>query len=394
MSDDPARWPRVIVHADMDAFFAAVEQLDHPELLGKPLLVGGTGRRGVVCTASYEARPFGCRSAMPMAQARRRCPHAVVLPPNFARYQEVSRTVLGVFHRFSPLVEPLSLDEAFLDMTGAEGIFGPPGEMGRRLREEVRKATGGLTVSVGVAASKYVAKVASDFRKPDGLTVILPGTETAFLWPMSVTRLWGVGPKTSEVLKRAGLETIGDVARRDRRNLEELLGEIGTRLQALAWGRDEREVVSERETKSIGAETTLEEDIMGREDILPHLRKAAARVGRHLRQEGLLAGGVRVKLKTSTFHLRTRQALLRPPTDSEAGLLGVATSLLADFDLTEPMRLVGLAAFNLVPGGGRYLQDGLFDGPDQERTRRLNRTLDELRARFGNGSVRWGSDED
>ncbi len=394
MGDDPARWPRVIVHADMDAFFAAVEQLDNPELLGRPLLVGGTGRRGVVCTASYEARPFGCRSAMPMAEARRRCPQAVVLPPNFARYQEVSRKVMETFHRFSPLVEPLSLDEAFLDMTGAEGIFGPPEEMGRRLRAEVREATGGLTVSAGVAASKYVAKVASDFRKPDGLTVVPPGTETTFLWPMSVTRLWGVGHKSGEVLKRAGMETIGDVARRDGRDIEKLLGEIGTRFHALAWGRDEREVVSEREAKSIGAETTLEEDLRGREEILPHLRKAAARVGRHLRKESLLAGGVRVKLKTGTFHLRTRQTLLKPPTDSEATLLSVATNLLADFDLTEPMRLVGLAAFNLIPGGGRHIQDGLFDGPDQERARRLDQTLDELRERFGTGAVRWGSDED
>ncbi|OYV70860.1 MAG: DNA polymerase IV, partial [Deltaproteobacteria bacterium 21-66-5] len=282
-------WPRVILHADMDAFFAAVEQRDRPELRGKPLLVGGTGNRGVVSTASYEARPFGCRSAMPMAQARRLCPHAAVLPPDFERYKAVSEVVMGVFARFSPLVEPLSLDEAFLDMTGAEGLFGPPEEMGRRIRREVSEATRGLTISVGLAPCKFVAKVASDFRKPDGLVVVPPGEVTAFLWPLDVSRLWGVGPKTREQLEGMGLRSIGDVAHAPPERLERRLGEWGRRIHELAWGVDDRPVLSERETKSVGADTTLEKDVVGEGPIRPHLRKAAAKVGRHLRAEGLLA---------------------------------------------------------------------------------------------------------
>jgi DNA polymerase IV len=392
--DASARWPRVIAHADMDAFFAAVEQLDHPELRGKPLLVGGTGRRGVVSTASYEARPFGCHSAMPMAEARRRCPQAIVVQPSFGRYSEISDKVMEVFHRFSPLVEPLSLDEAFLDLTGAEGLFGPPEAMGERIRAEVREATGGLTVSVGIATTKYVAKVASDFRKPDGMTLVPPGTETAFLWPLPVSRLWGVGPKTGEVLQSAGFRTIGDVARADERNLVARWGELGAHIFALSWARDDREVVPDRDAKSIGAEYTLEEDVRGRDEILPTLRRSAARVARHLRREGLLAGGVRVKLKTYSFRLWTRQAPLRTPTDSERDLLVAAEELLGHFDLSVPMRLVGMAAYDLCGTGTRPVQTGLFESADRERARHLDRTLDALREKFGDSVVRWGSDEE
>jgi DNA polymerase IV len=392
--DASARWPRVIAHADMDAFFAAVEQLDHPELRGKPLLVGGTGRRGVVSTASYEARPFGCHSAMPMAEARRLCPEAIVVSPSFGRYSEISDRVMEVFHRFSPLVEPLSLDEAFLDLTGTEGLFGPPEAMGKRIRAEVCEATGGLTVSVGIAATKYVAKVASDYRKPDGMTLVPPGTETAFLWPLPVSRLWGVGPKTKELLESAGFKTIGDVAKADERDLVARWGELGAHIFALSWARDDREVVPDRDAKSIGAEYTLEQDVRGRDEILPTLRRSAARVARHLRSEGLLAGGIRVKLKTHTFKLWTRQAPLRTPTDSERDLLAAAEELLGHFDLTVPMRLVGLAAYDLRGTGTRPVQTGLFESADRERARHLDRTLDALREKFGDSVVRWGSDED
>ncbi|MGA9753060.1 MAG: DNA polymerase IV [Acidobacteriota bacterium] len=387
-------WPRVILHADMDAFFAAVEQRDRPELRGKPLLVGGTGNRGVVSTASYEARPFGCRSAMPMAQARRLCPQAVVLPPDFDRYKAVSEVVMGVFARFSPLVEPLSLDEAFLDMTGAEGLFGPPGEMGRRIRGEVSEATRGLTISVGLAPCKFVAKVASDVRKPDGLVVVPPGEVTAFLWPLDVSRLWGVGPKTREQLEGMGLRSIGDVAHAPMERLELRLGEWGRRIHELAWGVDDRPVLSERETKSIGAETTLEKDVVGEGAIRPHLHRAAAKVGRHLRAEGFLAGAVRVKLKTSGFRILSRQMALAGPTDSDRELERAAEVLLGQFDLTIPMRLVGMAAFDLSPSGQRPVQGDLFSVGDRERERKLDRTLDELRRRFGEDAVRWGGEEE
>jgi len=391
--DAHSRWPRIIAHADMDAFFAAVEQLDHPELRGKPLLVGGTGHRGVVSTASYEARPFGCHSAMPMVEARRRCPQAVVLPPRFKRYEEISASVMAVFARYSPLVEPLSLDEAFLDLTGAEGLFGTPSEMGERLRDAVRLATGGLTVSVGVAATKFVAKVASDHHKPDGLTVVTPGSETEFLWPMPVTRLWGVGPKTREVLERAGVRTIGDVARADERDLMARFGDLGAHLFALSWARDDREVIPDRDAKSVGAETTLDQDVTGAEAILPHLRRSAARIARQLRDERLLAGGIRVKLKTRTFQIWTRQAPLTPPTDSERDLLSAGEALLNHFNLSVPMRLVGLSAYDLRPAGSQPIQTGLFEAGERDRRRRLDRTLDALKDRFGNGTIRWGDDE-
>ncbi len=381
------------MHADMDAFFASVEQLDHPELRGKPLLVGGTGRRGVVCTASYEARPFGCHSAMPMAQARLRCPAAAVVSPRFERYAEVSERIMSVFARFSPLVEPLSLDEAFLDMTGAEGLFGPPEEAGQRIRAAVKEATGGLTVSVGVAATKFVAKVASDHQKPDGLTLVPPGTETGFLWPMPVSRLWGVGPKTGELLAGMGLRTIGEVAREQEADLVRRLGALGSHIYRLAWARDERPVVPDRDTKSIGAEFTLEEDILGQAPIMRRLRPCAARVARHLRREGLLAGGLRVKLKTHLFQIWTRQAPLETPTDSERDLLRAAQGLLRHFDLQIPMRLVGMAAFDLRPSGSQPVQAGLFDAADRDRQRQLDKTLDSLRDRFGDVVIRWGGEQ-
>jgi DNA polymerase-4 len=387
----PETWARVIAHGDMDAFFASVEQMDHPELRGRPVLVGGTGRRGVVSTASYEARPFGCRSAMPMAEARRLCPQAVVLPPNFRRYQEVSERVMEVFSRFSPLVEPLSLDEAFLDLTGCEGLFGPPEAMGRRLKNEVRLATGGLTLSVGIAATKFVAKVASDFAKPDGLTLVPPGTEPDFLWPLDVSRLWGVGPKTASLLKGLGLERIGDVARADPSWLSRRLGSLGEHIYLLSRGEDDREVVPERDPKSIGAEVTFEEDVAGSEALRPHLRRAAQRVARRLREAGLTAGGVRVKLKTSSFRLLTRQARVRPPTDSEKEILGTAETLLSAFDLSVPMRLAGLAAFDLRARDAR-LQGDLFEPDGPRKSRELDKTLDSLREKFGDGAIRWGGD--
>lgn len=375
----------------MDAFYAAVEQLDDPSLRGKPVLVGGTSLRAVVSTASYEARPFGVGSAMPMAEARRRCPDAIVVPPRFDRYQEVSAAIMEVFARFSPLVEPLSLDEAFLDMTGSEGLFGRPEAMGRALKAAVLEATAGLTVSVGLSTTKYVAKVASDHRKPDGLTVVPPGEVTSFLWPLPVTRLWGVGDKTRARLEAMGLHTIGEVAHARRELLEERLGSMGGHVHHLAWGEDDREVSGEREAKSVGAESTLEHDIVGREAILPHLRRAAERVGRRLRRHALVASGVRVKLKTHDFRLHTRQGRLASPTDSTRTLLEGAVELLDHFDLGVPMRLVGVAAFDLADRG-QPVQGELFDDGEADRRRRLDRAIDSILDRFGDAAVRRGSD--
>lgn len=386
-------WPRIVLHADMDAFFASVEENDAPALRGKPIMVGGTGNRGVVAAASYAARRFGVRSAMPTVEARRRCPQGVFLPPRFERYQEVSRLVMEVFDHYSPRVEPLSLDEAFLDMTGAERLFGPPESMGERLRAEVREATGGLTVSVGISETKYVAKVASDHRKPDGLTVVPPEKVLDFLWPLEVRRLWGVGPRTAERLEALGLRTIGEVARAPEELLVRHLGSLGEHLHLLANGQDDREVTPEREAKSVGAEFTLQKDVKGPAAIKKHLRRAADRVAPRLRADGLLAGGIRVKLKTSGFQLVTRQAHLLPPTDAAKALFEAACALLPEFDLDLPYRLVGLSAFDLR-SVREPVQADLFDDGTRAKTRRIERAMDTLRDRFGKEILKRGSDLD
>ena len=380
-------WPRIILHADMDAFYAAVEQLDRPELRGKALLVGGTGPRGVVSTASYEARPFGVGSAMPMAVARRRCPHAIVLPPRFERYHAVSRVVMETLGGFSPLVEPLSLDEAFVDMTGCEALFGTPQAMGEAVRRAVFEATR-LTVSVGASTTKYVAKVASDSRKPDGLTLVEPDEVIAFLHPLPIDRLWGVGPRTRSRLRARGLDTIGDVAATPLVDLERWFGNLGSHIHALAHGRDDRAVIPEREAKSIGAENTLDADIVGEAAIRPWLLQAADTVARRLRTEGLSALGIRVKLRTSDFRLHTRQTVLKGATHATRPIVEAAEVLLHEFDLRVPVRLVGLAAFDLrESGGGEVHQLDLFDAPSREHDERLDRTLDVVQERFGEGAL-------
>ena len=372
----------------MDAFYAAVEQLDRPELRGKALLIGGTGPRGVVSTASYEARPFGVGSAMPMALARRRCPHAVVLPPRFERYHAVSKVVMETLGTFSPLVEPLSLDEAFVDMTGCEALFGAPRAMGEAVRRAVFEATR-LTVSVGVSATKYVAKVASDRRKPDGLTVVAPDDVTGFLHPLAVDRLWGVGARTCSQLRARGLDTIGDVAATPPEDLERWFGNLGAHIHALAHGRDDRAVIPERDAKSIGSENTLDTDIVGEAAIRPWLLRAADTVGRRLRTEGLTARGVRVKLRTADFRLHTRQTLLGAATHATRSIVEAAEGLLHEFDASVPVRLVGVAAFDLRDGGdgGEVHQLDLFDAPRAEHDDRLDRTLDVVHKRFGDDAL-------
>ena len=263
----------------------------------------------MVSTASYEARPYGVGSAMPMALARRRCPHAIVLPPRFERYHAVSRVVMKTLGTFSPLVEPLSLDEAFVDMTGCEALFGEPRAMGEAVRRAVFEATE-LTVSVGVSATKYVAKVASDRHKPDGLTVVGPHEVADFLHPLPIDRLWGVGARTCARLRARGLDTIGDVAAAALDDLERWFGSLGAHIHALAHGRDDRAVIPERDAKSIGSENTLDTDIAGEAAIRPWLLRAADTVARRLRAEGLDARGVRVKLRTADFRLHTRQTIL------------------------------------------------------------------------------------
>jgi DNA polymerase-4 len=389
MSRSETDWPRVVAHADMDSFYAAVEQLDDPNLRGKPLLVGGRSARGVVLTASYEARPFGVGSAMPMAKARRLCPDAVIVPPRFERYQQVSAAIMRVFGDFSPDVEALSLDEAFLDMTGAEGLFGDPEAMGRRLKASVFEATGGLTVSVGISATKYVAKVASAHRKPDGLTIVPPEAAKAWLAPMPVSRLWGAGEKTEPRLLALGLRTIGDVAAADPKVLAKALGRLGIHFYTLAQARDPRRVEGHRKSKSIGSENTLERDVRDKEEIKLHMRRSADKIARRLRAKGLVAYGIGVKLKTADFKSLTRQHRLAEPTDVAEQLYQVGVGLLDAFTHKGPFRLVGMTAYDLAQAGG-IAQAGLFD--TFGRRRQLEVALDALAERFGGNAVRRADD--
>ncbi len=374
----------------MDAFYAAVEQQDRPELRGKPLLIGFDAPRSVVSTASYEARPFGVGSAMPMAIAKRKCPQALIIPPRMRRYAEVSDQIMAVFADFSPRVEPLSLDEAFLDMTGAEGIFGTPEEMARRLKFAVLQATG-LRVSVGAAACKYVAKVASDLDKPDGLLVVPEAQQLAFLAPLPVSRLWGVGAKGQQILKDLGLHTIGQVADADVLWLQQRLGSMGPHIFALANAEDSRPVVPDREATSIGAEETLATDASGRRQIEPYLLAVTDRVALRLRRAGVRAGGWRVKLKTAQFQLHTRQIAARPPLNSAPLLYEIGQKLLEQFDLSQPMRLVGVAAFDLRPLDAPE-QGELFGAEKRKKNQKLDQALDALRDRFGSDAVQRGTD--
>ena len=364
---------RKILHVDMDAFYASVEVRDDPRLRGRPVAVGGSARRGIVLAASYEARPFGVRSAIPMARALRLCPGLVVVPPHFDRYALASEQVFAVFHEFTPEVEGLSLDEAFLDVTRSIALFGSAEEQAARIKARIRERVG-LTASVGIAEVKFAAKVASDLRKPDGLVVVPEGRVPAFLAPLPVSRLWGVGPKTEKTVLALGLRTIGDVAKADDAWLERELGSLGPWLAALARGIDPRPVEADREAKSIGAEETFEEDLEG-EDLHPFLHGQALRVAARLRRAGVRARAIHLKVKSASFHITTRQRTLSEPTDDGATIYAVVRELLTHV-AAGPVRLTGVHASHL----GAQLP--LPDGPGSRRTR-LNASIDRIHERFG-----------
>jgi len=373
---------RQILHVDMDAFFASVEQRDDPSLRGRPVLVGGPSKRAVVCAASYEARPFGARSAMPMAEALRRCPHAVVVPVRHARYAEVSAQVFEVFRRFTPLVEGLSLDEAFLDVTASRALFGDGPAIAAQIKAAIRRDLD-LTASAGVAPTKFAAKIASDLGKPDGLLVV-PADVAGFLAPLPLERMWGVGPRAAERLHAAGLATIGDLARAPAPRLHELLGAAwGEHVRVLAQGIDDRDVVPGRAAESVGAEETFERDILGREAIDLHLLDLSSRVARRLLRSGLIGRSVTVKLKYADFTLRTRQMRLPVAIGDTDSIHATARALLDRFDLSRPVRLVGVAVGALTPeGAGAAPNLGLFPEPG-ERRRRLEAVVAEVEDRFG-----------
>lgn len=375
-------WSNIVLHADMDAFYAAVEQREHPELRGKPVLIGPRSHRGVVLTASYEARPYGVGSAMPVAEARRKCPQAIMVPPNFELYQAVSKQIMEVFADFSPYVEAVSLDEAFIDMSGATHFFGQPQEMGRRIKQAVYEATQ-LKISVGVSGTKYVAKVASAHEKPDGLTIVPPDQAKDWLAPLPVRRLWGVGKKTAPRLERLGLYHIGDIADADPQYLQEQLGRGGMHFYHLAHARDPRRVTRGRTAKSIGSDRTLNQDVHKREDILRHLRRSAERISIRVRAKKFIAGGLRIRLKTTQFELLTRQRKFTQPTDTAHDFMQMAKAILDDFDHAGPFRLVGMAVFDL-DWQTQATQMDLFDSG---RDRNLELALDAVSQKFGADTV-------
>lgn len=374
---------RVILHIDMDAFYASVEQRDNAALRGKPVIVGGHHSRGVVLAASYEVRPFGVRSAMPMAQAIKRAPHAIVVQPRFHAYSEASDAFLELCASYTPLVEPLSLDEAFLDVTASQTLFGNGAHIAQSLRQRIH-ATLGLTASVGIADVKFAAKIASDLAKPNGQREVPAGATKDFLAPLPVSRLWGVGEKTRVILERHGLRTIGDIAARPADWLKARLGNWAEHLWELSHGIDARPVIPDRETKSIGSQETFDEDLIGADALTPHLHSHALRVARRLRKAGLVARVVHVVVKYSNFSSVTRQVTLNTPTNDGQTLYREATSLLNSIDVTVPVRLTGVSAQGLTADAN---QMPLFEETASLRQNKLNSAIDAIAQKFGNSTV-------
>lgn len=385
---DP-RGPGPIFHVDMDAFFAAVEVRDDPRLRGKPVLVGGAGRRGVVAAASYEARRFGCRSAQPMVEALRRCPDAIVRPPRRGAYVEASHQVFGVFRHYSPLVEALSIDEAFLDMGGSERLLGPPVVAAAALKAEVVAATG-LTCSVGIASVKFLAKIASAVNKPDGITEIPPGDEIAFLDPLPISKLWGVGAKGERTLRDAGVRTVGDIRRLSESRLVQWFGEHGRHLARLARGIDDRAVVPGREAKSISHEDTYAEDIGDPDELRRRLLGQAARVADRLVAGGIAGRRVQLKIRDGTFKTETRQLTLEHPTQDTRVIYAAVRELLGQVDLRgRAFRLTGVGVGALQPAGVQAQLSLLPTGDETRRQRGedLQQIVSAVRERYGRDAL-------
>lgn len=379
------------MHMDMDAFFASIEQLDDPSLRGRPLVVGG-GHRGVVSTCSYEARRYGVRSAMPISEARRLCPHAVYLKPRMCRYAEMSSLVRETIGQFSPKVEMASVDEAYLDATGLERLFGPVEEMGRQLKTAVKEATGGLTCSVGIAPVKFLAKISSEQRKPDGLFLLAPEAMPAFLQALPVTAVPGVGRHFSAELARIGVRTCGDVARYGEDFWTRRYGKPGAVLWARSRGDDPREVTPWTPPKSESAEVTLDEDTEDRNVLRTWLLRHAERVGASLRRQGLAGRTVTLKIKYADFRQITRQVTLPERICSTESIYDTACFILEGVELAARVRLIGVGVSGFEAGGPVQLSlvPGKRTEQDEKKRGRLNAAVDALRARYGNEAVTRG----
>lgn len=374
----------------MDAFFAAVEQRDHPELRGKPVIVGAPpDQRGVVSTCSYEARVFGVHSAMPSREAFRRCPQGIFVTPNMERYEEASRKVFAIFERFSPLVEPLSIDEAFVDVSGSRTLFGSGEEIAKKIRAAIRSEVG-LTASIGVAPNKFLAKLGSEKAKPDGLIVVPEKREeiVRFLGALKVGALWGVGKVTGEALERAGFKTVADIQKADRAYLERLLGSgLSAHLLALAFGEDSREVETEFEEKSLSREYTFLTDCRDRNEVREVLKNLADEVGRRVRAHGHFATVGKIKLRWADFKTITRQAPFETAVCDDFSFREMALRLFDSERLVQPVRLIGFCAAGFTQA--RREQLSLFDDAPEvrEKQERLCRAVDALRERLGRDAV-------
>ena len=376
----------VILHVDMDAFYASVAELDHPEYKGKALVVGA-GARGVVLSANYEARKFGIRAAMPVGRAKRMAPHAIFIAPEHHRYSEISERVMAIFHSYTPLVEPISLDEAFLDVTGSQKLFGTGREIAAKIREQVEKEEG-ITCSVGLAQSKFIAKLASQHCKPNGMLEIKSDRILEFLHPLPVRAIWGVGPKTAESLERLGLHTVSDIAHTPRATLIRALGEAtGASLYELAWGRDYRDVIPDEPEKSIGNEETFSEDLDNPEEILREFLRMTEKATARLRERSLFAKTISIKIKFADFSSLTRSKTVPIAIDNTHDTYEVVKALyLALRNEGARIRLVGVSLSQLQEGAPVQLELGA-----RERGwREADTAIDRAQARFGRGSVRPG----
>ena len=383
--------PRTILHADLDAFFASVEQLDNPALRGQPVLVGGRSGRGVVAAASYEARTFGCRSAMPMSRALSLCPHAMVAPPRFARYSELSHRFMDILGRFSPLVEALSVDEAFVDVTGSRLLHGDGPAIARAIRAAT-SAELGLTVSVGVGPNKFVAKLASDMDKPDGLTVApdAPDALAAWLQPLGIERMWGVGPKSLPHFHAAGIRTFGDLQRMDPGKLRTALGDHALGMRERAFGRDDRPVETEHERKGVGHETTFDEDVVDPEAVIDMLHGLTESACRRLRASGGTTRRIAIKIRFGDFETITRSCTLDAETDSTLAVLAAAKDLFRRWAARDfvPVRLIGVRLERTE--AGEEAPASLFADVQDERHRTIDRVADAIERKFGKGIVGRG----
>ena len=377
----------MILHIDMDAFYASVEQRDRPELVGRPVIVGGTPEgRGVVAAASYEARTFGIHSAMPAVTAKRLCPRGIFLRPRMEDYAEISEQIRTIFHSYTPLVEPLSLDEAFLDVTGSQSLFGSAVQIGRAIKHEIHQRLK-LVASVGVAPNKFLAKIASDLQKPDGFVVVEPGKEQPFLDPLSVGRLWGVGKVTGAIFERLGVRRIEQLRQLPLDLLQQQFGHSGQHLWELARGIDDRPVVPEQQAKSISHETTFAQDVTDPETLQAWLMELSEQVGCRLRRHGLQGRTVQLKVRYADFHTVTRAQTLPQATDVTQEIRQIASRMLAERLPARRLRirLLGVGVSGL--DRPKAVQLSLFPDPQHEQQTRLDEVSDQIREKFGGGSL-------